>query len=996
MTASAQSLEAFVKWGAQHISGDEKGEAQIYLDRLFQAFGWPGLIDAGAKCEQRIKKNDSGGTAFADLVWKPVVLIEMKRRGVDLSRHYRQAFDYWTRLVPGRPRYAVLCNFDEFWVYDFETQMDTPVDKLKVQELPTRFGPLAFLSKVAATPVFGNHQESVTRAAADKLARCFNTLLARGVERGLAQRFVLQFLMAVFAEDIGLLEKYLVVRLLDDCVKPSDTYDLLGGLFEAMNTPGGRTGGRYKGVAYFNGGLFKLPAQLELRLAELELLREAARFDWSKVRPEIFGSLFEHSLLKEDRHAFGAHFTSAADIMKIVDPTIVQPWREAIERAKTFKELAALLGRIEKFTVLDPACGSGNFLYIAYRELKRLEARIYERMGADYKKVNAAQRAFGFVTARNFFGIDINPFAIELAKVSIMLAHKLAIDELHVNENPLPLDNLDSNFIAGDALVLPDGARRPWPKADVIIGNPPFLGTKRLKPMRGADYVNAVRSAYPEVPGMADYCVYWFRRAHDALEPCSKEDPFRGRAGLVGTQNIRNNESRVGGLDYIARDGTIIEAVDNQPWSGEAKVHVSIANWAKTTDRTLLPAKCRLWFRPPERTISDGTKLKGLALNIREVRYINSALSDLVDVSRAAVLTINTEPQLVFQGITPGHSAFVLDKEQRDALIKEDRRNTALIHPYMVGDEIVGGEGTPTRYLLDFEQRSLIEAQKFRAAFAHVRRKVLPHRLSEAEKGKDRHGHMRPHHKKFLDKWWLLSWGRADMLDALGQTSRYLVCSRVTKRPIFVFLDSSVRPGDALQVFAFSDDYSFGILQSNAHWQWFVAKCSKLKADFRYTPDSVFSTFPWPQSPSKHHIDQVAEAGRQIRRLRVDALRSPNGSLRALYRTLELPGTNPLREAHAALDEAVREAYGFKASSDLLQQLLDLNTAVAREIEHLQPTMGPGIPASYPHPSALISPDAFGRHMTADVRPMAKVLLAGSRKAPVKARVQSGHKKQVA
>ena len=295
-------------------------------------------------------------------------------------------------------------------------------------------------------PVFGNHQETVTRKAADKLAACFNAITKRGVEQPLAQRFTLQMLMALFAEDIGLLEKYLVTRVLDDCKTPQDTHDLLGGLFDAMNTKGGVKGGRFKGVAYFNGGLFAEPAHVELVADEQELLREASQFDWSKVRPEIFGTLFEHSLGKQERHATGAHFTSAVDIMKVIGPTIVNPWTELIESADTLGRLRELLVRIETFKVLDPACGSGNFLYIAYRELKRLEARIYERMATEYKSVDPMQRPFGFVSTRNLYGIDINPFAVDIAKVTIMLAHKLSIDELHINEPALPLDNLDGNF----------------------------------------------------------------------------------------------------------------------------------------------------------------------------------------------------------------------------------------------------------------------------------------------------------------------------------------------------------------------------------------------------------------------------------------------------------------------------------------------------------------------------------------------------------------------
>ena len=178
MTPREIQLKTFVDWCATHISGDEKGEAQIFLDHLFRAFGHAGLKEAGATCENRVKK-DGGGTAFADLVWKPVVLVEMKKRGVDLSKHYRQAFEYWTRLVPGRPRYVVLCNFDEFWVFDFETQMDSPVDQLKLTELPQRWGPLAFLFAKPETPVFQFNHEQVTRAAADLLATLYNHLTER-------------------------------------------------------------------------------------------------------------------------------------------------------------------------------------------------------------------------------------------------------------------------------------------------------------------------------------------------------------------------------------------------------------------------------------------------------------------------------------------------------------------------------------------------------------------------------------------------------------------------------------------------------------------------------------------------------------------------------------------------------------------------------------------------------------------------------------------------
>jgi len=451
-TERAKRLADFVSWVGTNIQGDEKGEAQIYLDRFFQALGHAGLKEAGASLEMRVKRGEGKGTSFADLVWKPIVLIEMKKRGEDLTRHYRQAFDYWTRLVPNRPRFVILCNFDEFWVYDFDTQMDAPVDRVKVNDLASRWGALGFLFPTPLKPIFGNDQVAVTGKAADQLADCFNKMVDRNrpggtVDRPHAQRFVLQMLVALFAEDIGMLPQYKVVQLLEDCKTRQDSRDLIGGLFEAMNTPEKTADDRYQGVDYFNGGLFAEPARLELRLDEVSLLKAASKEDWSKVRPEIFGALFQHSLGKVERRAFGAHFTHPTDIMKIVGPTIVEPWRALIEGADTPKRLRQLLQRMHDYIVLDPACGSGNFLYIAYRELKRLEARLYERMAEMSGRYDPSQRMFGFVSARQFYGIDINSFAVELAKVTMMIARKLAIDELHITERVRAVTIIDNTLI---------------------------------------------------------------------------------------------------------------------------------------------------------------------------------------------------------------------------------------------------------------------------------------------------------------------------------------------------------------------------------------------------------------------------------------------------------------------------------------------------------------------------------------------------------------------
>jgi hypothetical protein len=965
-------LSSFIEWARLHVKGDEKGEAHIFLDRLFQAFGHPGSLDVGGEPEYRVRKasEDGGGTAFADFVWKPLVLIEMKKRGTVLSKHYRQAFDYWTRLVPGRPRYVILCNFDEFEIYDFETQMDSPVGRVKLADLAENYGSLAFLFPDQPKPVFENEHVAVTREAAAKLAKCFNLLVSRGVDRPLAQRFILQILIAFFAEDIGLMERYFVTRLLDEADEKT-SYDLLGGLFRAMNNSSGNAGGRFKGVPYFNGGVFSQPAELELTGPEIVLLRDCAAADWSKVQPEIFGTVFENTLGKEERHAYGAHFTHPADIMKIVGPTIVEPWRKEIEKATTARDLGKLLHRLQEFQVLDPACGSGNFLYIAYREMKRLEARIYERLDTEFpSKAAGDQMRLSFLSAQNFHGMDINPFAVELAKVTMMIARKLAIDELHITERPLPLDNLDRNFIASDALFIegPDGkpVRTEWAKADAIIGNPPFLGTKKLKKELKPDYVKKLRALYPEVPGMADFCVYWFRRAHDNLPSCTPADPVAGRAGLVGTQNIRNNASRVGGLDHIVKNGTIVEAVDNQPWSGEANVHVSIANWVKTQDSTLLPKTRRLWHKvEPSAATKKQWKKQGkkaskeYELSYRDAPFLSSSLSDQTDVSGAERLSCNYEPQVCFSGQVAGHDGFVLHPKEAAALLKVDSRNREVIHPFLIGRDMLSGNGSPSEWVIDFQTRTVIEAGAYNAPFERIQKLVLPTRTQKAEEGKTADGEQRSHHKAFLKYWWRHSFDRPEMIGLLATMPRYIVCSDTTKRPIFAFISREIRPDHKLRVFAFADDYSFGVLQSHSHWLWFITKCSKLKSDFNYTSSSVFDTFPWPQDPSAKAIEAVAAAGCEVRRIREEALQHLKGGLRALYRTLELPGANPLKDAHAALDAAVLSAYGFDPKADLLAQLLDLNQSVAAKISAGQPVTAPGLPPIITNPAPFITSDCI-------------------------------------
>jgi hypothetical protein len=275
MSELTDRLKEFVTYW-ESLSGDEKGEAQVFCDRLFRAFGHGGYKEAGATLEHRVRKNGGGsGTSFADLVWKPRVLIEMKRRGEKLQLHFRQAFDYWVHLVPNRPRYVVLCNFDELWIYDFDKQIDQPVDVVSVRDLPKRFVALNFLFPDNPEPRFGNDREGVTRQAAGHVGDVFRRLVTRGEDRSRAQRFVLQCVVAMFAEDVDLMPRGTVAALCSDARKGGSTFDLFGGLFRQMNSPELARGGRYKDIPYFNGGLFSLVDPI--RIGRSSILQSSVR-----------------------------------------------------------------------------------------------------------------------------------------------------------------------------------------------------------------------------------------------------------------------------------------------------------------------------------------------------------------------------------------------------------------------------------------------------------------------------------------------------------------------------------------------------------------------------------------------------------------------------------------------------------------------------------------------------------------------------------------------
>ncbi len=884
------------KWSV--YDGTEKSGAQEFLNDLLGCYGQS--IHAGDEKGPRFEDQKEG--KFRDLYWPGVCIIEMKapKETPRLTKHRKQLLDYWRNSADPEagvptPEFAVLCSFRKIEVWQpgkFPTDPRLTLDLIELEERPEV---LAFLA--GEEPTFAGGRAELTRDAVTKLAELYQNVRERKAAPPLAMRdFVLQCVWCMFAEDLGQLPGNLFSRIVGDLIASEgkrSSADDLGGLFEVLNKPGKErpTAGIYAGARYVNGGLFSVPAHLHLHQHELELLRDAAKCDWGQVEPSIFGSLLEAGLGHDNQWKFGAHYTHVADIQKIVQPTIVQPWTERIESIETLEQAAEAQNDLLNYVVLDPACGSGNFLYVAYREIKRLERRLHEVEAA--LRVEAGlkpqQQAMSYYPLKNIKGIEVEPFAVALARVTLWMGHKLAVDELDLNEPTLPLGDL-SGIRQADALVV------EWPRADAIIGNPPFHGSQNVRGVLGDEYVEWLKKEFGI--GIKDLCVYWFRKAYDRLEPGK-------RAGLVGTNSISQNRARSESLEYIVDNGGVItDAVSTQVWPGEAKVHVSIANWIKEP------------YEPVTRFMLDGVEVEGITTSLRE------------GMDSIAPVKLGANKGRCYQGPIPAGDGFVLTRDEARHLMSGDEPlYRAVIRPYVVGDDITSDVNqSPTRFIIDFAYMSLEEARQFPAAIEHVERTVKPVRAKNNREA----------YRKY---WWRFAEARRGMRDALDGLNRYIVGTATGKRTLFTWVDALTCPSNATNVFAFEDDFAIGVLTSMAHSEWARARSSTLKGDIRYTPTTAFATFPWPQ-PNDAQREAIATASRAVYALRSELCRQRQIGLTKLYNQLDEGAFQDLRELHKSLDEAVAAAYGWPKSiaqnpEETNARLLALNLAIdAGDVEY--------------------------------------------------------------
>ena len=671
----------------------------------------------------------------------------------------------------------------------------------------------------------GETRQSLTEQAADSFAKFAQALRELGHDPHTVAHFVNRLVFCMFADDVALLPDQMFTRMLRQARHTPDNFaDLAGDLFRVMSS-GGRIG--FETVDWFNGGLFDDDTALPLEKADIETVLAASNLDWSEIDPSILGTLFERGLDPDKRTQLGAHYTDRDKIMLIVEPVVIRPWLSEwaaekaeiaakLEQAEAAKSPAArtkrrndaerryrtFLNRLRRFTVLDPACGSGNFLYLALQALKDLEHRVqFEAEALGF------QRAFPEIGPANVKGIEINPYAAELARVSVWIGE---IQWMRRNgfaeaRDPIlkPLDTIECR----DAILSPDSTEPEWPEADVVVGNPPFLGNRKVRSKLGSDYVDALQTAYAEsVRGIPDLVCYWFAKAGRLLSSGNIK-----RAGLVATNSIRGGTNRLV-LDRILEDSTIFDAWADEPWVVEgAAVRVSLVSIARRDSG--LPVqfnggsagRVNADLTTGE---SDLTKTCSLARNAR--------VAFMGDIKRGAF-------------DIPGDLA---REWLRLPANPNGRPNADVLKPWANGMDLT--RRPSGKWIVDFGYTmSEAQAALYEAPFGYVSERVKPFRQGNREKESR--------------EFWFRHWNpRPAMWSALTGLSRYIATPTVAKHRLFVWCDARICPDHQLIVVARDDDTTFGILHSRFHEIWSLRLGTSLEDRPRYTPSATFGTFPFP------------------------------------------------------------------------------------------------------------------------------------------------------
>jgi len=858
-------------------------------------------------CFEKGAKKTGGGDGWADVWKKGHFGWEYKGPGKDLDKAYQQLQRYAVALE--NPPLLVVSDCRDIIIHTNFTNAVYETHTILLEEIGTQEN-LQKLHWLFTDPERlrpGQTRDAVTEKVAKAFASIAQNLRDSGHEPQAVAHFVNRLLFCMFAEDIELLPDRLFTRMLESCEHAPERFaPMASELFAKMNT-GGYFGADE--IAWFNGGLFDDASALPLDAEGVKQTLIAARMDWSSIEPSIFGTMFERGLDPAKRSQLGAHYTDAGKIMLIIEPVILRPIRqewgetkaeieqvlEKVSKAKSkgartkgMQKAQSLLGvfldRLRNVRVLDPACGSGNFLYLALMHLKDLEHRVL--LEAESMDLGMQMPQMGPEVVK---GIEINAYAAELARVTVWIGQIQWMTQHGFSANRKPvLKSLDTIENRDALIVIPEGFNREstgesqkhspqstqrnaeesqnrttnaheltrmkeaeWPEAEFIVGNPPFLGDKKMIAELGEEYAFAIRKLYKgRVPGAADFVAYWFARAGEHVQAGKAK-----RVGFVATQSMRAGANRKvleGILDIVP----IFEAWSDEPWVVDgADVRVSLICFGKNRNRFIL----------------DG----------QPANEIHADLSaSNVDLTLAVVLDSNKGR--AFQGPVKVGSFDISGEQARSYLAlptnPNGRSNNDVVRPWSNGLDIT--RRPRDMWIIDFGiDMSENSASLYEQPFEYVRQNIKPEREKNRDKGRRKN-------------WWRLGRTVEDLRLALAPLSRFIVTPRVAKHRLFVWLIGNAVPDSRLYTFAFDDDVTFGILHSRIHEVWSLATCSwhGVGNDPTYNAKSCFETFPFPpgfdfpprssanSAPSAvkaFDFDSIAQAAQRLDTLRNNWLNPP-------------------------------------------------------------------------------------------------------------------------
>ena len=947
----------------------ERSGCQQHFCGLCRLLGHPEPVEMDPTGEsftfERGAEKNTGGDGFADVWKKGFFGWEYKGKHKNLDAAYQQLLRYAQALE--NPPLMVVCDMERIIIRTNFTNTPTVKYEIALADLAKPEN-LALLRNVFFEPEKlkpGVTIQSITTEAARHLAEIAQSMRKRGLPALDVAHFLDRMIFCLFAEDVGLLPRGLFSRVLKNSQHdPALFRKVMAQLFEAMADGG--LFGEHK-ILHFNGNLFSDATVLDMEAEEIERIAQISTLDWSAVDPSIFGTLFERGLDPDKRSQLGAHYTSREDIEVLVEPVVMQPLRREWEelrqtcddllttgkkkpgpndagrtvapsvKAKARLEAQALvrrflMDRLANVKVLDPACGSGNFLYVTLQKLKDLEKEVVL-----YGARNGMGGFLPMVGPWQLYGIEVNPYAYELAQMTVWIGYLQWVRDNGLGNVGEPVLRKLDNFKCMDAIIDlsdPNNPKEPeWPKVDYIVGNPPFLGGGMLRSSLGDVYVEKLFAAYGRrIPNFSDLCCYWFEKARDQIEKGRCK-----RAGLLATQGIRGGANREV-LKRIKKTGGIFFAESDREWILDgANVHVSMIGF------------------------DDGNQQERL-LDGKAVAAINPDLTTTVDVTEA--LTLAENHGICFMGPSP-KAPFDISEAQALVFLAASgnvhaKPNSDAIRRVHSGVDLTKSDRRV--WTIDFGFMEREQAAPYELPFEYVHTNVLPIRQERRD--------------DYRGKWWQYARPRVELREALATIQRFIATPEVAKHRIFVWRGQEFLCNQQTLVFARSDDYFFGVLHSRIHEVWARAQGTQLRereSGFRYTPTTCFETFPLPK-PSPDQEKTVADAAKELDALRNNWLNPADWMKEEI---LEFPGSvngpwaryvvNPndkgigtvryhrlvpkdeanakllakrtltnlynarpdwLKLAHQKLDEAVFAAYGWSPSltdEEIREKLLALN-----------------------------------------------------------------------